>query len=150
MHPHRRTRWMISGLIATLAGTVAAAPPPPTPQQRYERQLQACLRDPQYRVGGAATGECLEAATATLDADIERRLQALAAPRCAGVGAALAQAQQHWQQYRQIQCAAYQTMFDNTAMYLNGTACQLRVTLERQHELQQLATLQPSLHPPCD
>lgn len=138
MHPHRRTRWMISGLIATLAGTVAAAPPPPTPQQRYERQLQACLRDPLYRVGGAATGECLEAATTTLDADIERRLQALA------------QAQQHWQQYRQIQCAAYQTMFDNTAMYLNGTACQLRVTLERQHELQQLAALQPSLHPPCD
>lgn len=140
-------RWPLL-LCGALAGTEATARSTDT-QKQFDRQLQDCQRDPRYRVGGAATGECLEEATAALDAGIETRLLSLGEDRCDNVVQALADAQQQWQRYRQQQCGLYQAMFDNTAMYLNGTACRLRLTLQRQHELQQLAEFQPSLRPPC-
>ncbi len=48
------------------------------------------------------------------------------------------------------QCELYQTRLDNTAIYVNGAACRLRITLQREHELQQLAELQPSLRRACE
>lgn len=143
------TPWLLlcAIMIAALADAEARTP---STQKQFEQQLQACERDPQYRVGGAATGECLEAASAVLDGRIAHRLQALSAGRCDNMVKALADAQQHWRYYRHSQCGLYQAMFDNTAMYLNGSACRLRVTLQRDHELQQLDTLQPSLRHPCE
>lgn len=136
-------------MLGALACPDAAARSPSV-QKQFERTVRTCLHDPHYRVGGAAIGECLDAASSEHDMRIGQRLHALSDNRCSDVAAAMAAAQRHWQDYRARQCGLYQALFDNTAMYVNGAACRVRITLQREHELQQLAELQPSLRPPCE
>jgi hypothetical protein len=70
----------------------------PAATPTFEKILQQCQRDPAYRVGGAAIGECLEVAAAQRDDAIATQLQALAQDHCATVGAAMKQSQQRWQE----------------------------------------------------
>lgn len=138
-----------SAMLCVLACPDAVAGSPSV-QKQFEREVRTCQRDPQYRVGGAAIGECLVVASSERDTRIGHQLQALSDNRCRDVAAAMAAAQRQWQDYRDRQCGLYQALFDNTAMYVNGAACRLRVTLQREDELQQLAELQPALRTPCE
>ena len=149
---HRVWRGPCLALLLGLAWPLAAsARPPAAPalEKEYQRLLAQCRNDPQYRVGGAMTGECVEQETLRRDLLIEAALQRIAASHCPSVGAALAAAQRHWEQYRSAQCGLFQAMFDNTAMYLNGTACALRATLAREADLRMLVDYAPGSAAPC-
>jgi len=127
----------------------ARSPASPALEKQYQQVLAQCRNDPRYRVGGAMTGECVEQETLRRDLLIDAALQRIAASHCPAVAAGLAEAQRHWQRYRSAQCGLFQAMFDNTAMYLNGTACALRATLAREADVRMLVDYAPGSAAPC-
>ena len=130
-------------LLLAGAGVAGAAPTAPLPDKALQQALDDCRRDPAYRIGGAAMGDCLDAHSARADARIAERLAALAATHCPVIGQALARQQQAWVDHRHGQCGVYRQLFDNTAMAVNAAVCTLRMGLQRAHELEQLQRYQP-------
>lgn len=138
---------LLTSLLCLPSLSVARAPL--LPDAALKQAIDACKKDPAYRVGGAATGDCLELRSGDVDLRIERQLKGLASDHCPAIGNTLREQQAAWLDHRQTQCGIYQQLFDNTAMYINATVCILRMGLQRAHELEQLAVLQPGEPLPC-
>lgn len=128
----------------------AAAPQTPLPDKALERIVHRCNTDPAYRLGGAAIIDCLQEQDLAVEKRIARQLESLSGQHCAVIGHSLARQQQAWQDYRHHQCGLYSQLFDNTAMAVNAAVCRLRMGLQRAHELDQLADLQPGSPLPCE
>lgn len=142
LHLHRGGLVLLLGLAWPLAGFAKPAAPAAL-EKEYQRVLDQCRKDPHYRVGGAATGECIEVETQRRDLLIQAELRRISGAHCPKVATGLTEAQRHWEEYRRTQCSLFQAMFDNTPMYLNGTACALRTTLARQADLRMLVDYAP-------
>lgn len=145
-------RRLLTGLFIALTALplAAATRQPPLPDAALKQAIDACNKDPAYRLGGAATGDCLEARSSTVDARIQQQLASLTASHCASIGKTLSSQQAVWQSHREAQCGLYTALFDNTAMYINSRVCDLRMGLQRAHELEQLTAFQPGQAMPCE
>lgn len=139
---------LLTSLLVLPALTSARAPV--LPDAALKQAIDACNKDPAYRLGGAATGDCLELRSGDVDIRIDKQLKALASDHCPAIAAALHAQQAVWQAHRQAQCAIYRQLFDNTAMYINATVCTLRMGLQRAHELDQLVAFQPGQPLACE
>lgn len=116
----------------------------------YTDILRWCQSHPDYKVGGAATGECLSDQSARLEHEVLAQQQDLLTDHCPAIKLRAAIAQQQWQTYRNSQCGLFQAMLDNTAMYNNAAACRLHMTLDFRDQQAFLAHYQPDTPVPCD
>jgi uncharacterized protein YecT (DUF1311 family) len=137
--------------IALLAGRPADATAAQTPiEQQIAHAWQRCEADTEYRVGGAAHGDCLLAASDQREGAIEGRLAHLREDECPDLATAIDEAQRQWLAYREALCGLYANTFDSTPFYLRAAECQLRLTIRREHEFDMFDRTRPTSRATCE
>lgn len=146
--PGLSTSWAVWLVVAVcLAGAAVAAP---SVEQQLQETWRRCEQTPEYRVGGAAQGDCLLVAAEATDGAIRQRLHRFKMNECPALAEAFDTAQRLWEEYRQAHCGLHEKAFDNTPSFVGAAECHLRLTLTRERELQILAQTLPTARDPCE
>lgn len=105
-----------------------------------DAEVASCRADPQYRVGGAAMGECLLHKSNIVDQAIAELLKSQTSRFCAPQDRrVLAATQEKFVAYRVAQCGLVERSPGNTASHVNGAACTLMAGKQRMEDLRFLA-----------
>lgn len=104
----------------------------------FEHLTAACLEQEEYRIGGAALGDCYRDHAARIEADIVQRLDGASARFDATARNRIAASHQHWLDYRAAYCGFVEDFPGNTQAWVNASACMLELTHNRLGELEYL------------
>lgn len=115
--------------LALLAAPVASAP---ADEFGLGKDVDQCRKDPRFRVGGAAIGDCLLERSEAVDRQIAALLQRAATRYCrAEDREVLRQSQAQWSSYRQRYCDLVEASPGNTPAFVNGASCRLVLARDR-------------------
>lgn len=101
-------------------------------EQSVAEDADRCLKDPRYRIGGAAIGDCLLELSEAVDREIATAVEAGETRYCLAEDRAdYRQSHADWQSYRQRLCDLVERSPDNTPSWVNAAACRLELGRQR-------------------
>lgn len=125
-------------LMPTLCWVVLAGPIVSVVASPFDlsEAYEACLSVPDYALGGAMAGDCMNDQSTELDLEIETVLARESKKYCVEDDRdAIAESQWAWFDYRESYCTLIANSPGNTGAWINAGACRLDLTQKRLEDL---------------